>query len=108
MVDFGKRERDHYIAFFSPLFLQPRNPHDDKLVLNKHSSVFPQEPEVCVCVCGVVWCVTCALWVWICERGGGGMIYYLLQVEAVRSVTDDVTKALKAVSDDLLDEKTKW
>ncbi|KAL5481951.1 hypothetical protein EMCRGX_G022227 [Ephydatia muelleri] len=53
--------------------LPPRNPHDDKLVLNKHSVVFPQEAEL----------------------------------EAVKSVTDDVIKALKGISDDLLNEKTK-
>ena len=26
--------------------LQPRNPHDDRLVLNKHGSIYPQDTEV--------------------------------------------------------------
>ena len=28
------------------LSLQPRNPHDDRLVLNKHGSIYPQDTEV--------------------------------------------------------------
>ena len=38
--------RQCHTCRLSPYPLQPRNPHDDKLVLNKHGSIFPQDTEV--------------------------------------------------------------
>lgn len=66
----------------------PRNPHDDKLVMNKHNSILPSDVEV-------RWpmqtlCVSCGL---------------VLQLEAVDSVVNDVETTLKVISDDLLAEE---
>lgn len=74
---------------------RPRNPRDDRLVMNKHGSICPVDSEVCLCgkKSEKNWILT---FVCLC-----------VQVKAVEQAVTDVEAILKSISDDILDEHCK-
>lgn len=93
-----------------PVLLQPRNPHDDRLVLNKHSSIYPTDDEV-----GRLQLLTFAICYLYLLLVYPLLLFLLLvvfmfpcfcpQMKAVNAVVADVEKTLKILSDDLMAEE---